>query len=91
VCLSLQLILLSPCAFLAQNYVLLPRLATKLHCEQYLFVKSSIIVRIFVWSDVITFILQAAGGGLASGGGDTATLGEHVRKHSTKQRRVYFV
>ncbi|KAJ9107644.1 hypothetical protein QFC21_001104 [Naganishia friedmannii] len=72
-------ILLSPCAFIANNYVILPRLATHLDEERCLFIKSRIIVRLFVWSDVITFIFQAAGGGMAAVGGSIASVGEKVR------------
>lgn len=62
----LQFILLSPCGFLANSYVILPRLATWLDAEDCLFLKSRIIVRLFVWSDVTTFLLQASGGGLTA-------------------------
>ncbi|KAI5449232.1 hypothetical protein NCC49_005211 [Naganishia albida] len=71
-------ILLSPCAFIANNYIILPRLATHLGEERCLFIKSRIIVRLFVWSDVVTFLFQAAGGGMASAGGSIATTGEKI-------------
>lgn len=61
-----QFILLSPCGFLATSYVILPRLATWLDAEDCLFLKSRIIVRLFVWSDVITFLLQSSGGGMTA-------------------------
>lgn len=61
-----QFILLSPCGFLANSYIILPRLATWLDAEDCLFLKSRIIVRLFVWSDAITFFLQASGGGLTA-------------------------
>jgi hypothetical protein len=44
----------------------LPRLATWLDAEDCLFLKSRIIVRVFVWSDVITFWLQGSGGGMTA-------------------------
>ncbi|RXK37328.1 hypothetical protein M231_05394 [Tremella mesenterica] len=56
--------LLSPCAYLAQDYVILPRVASYLQSEDSLFLSSRKIVRIFVWSDVATFLTQAAGGSL---------------------------
>jgi hypothetical protein len=65
---DLQFILLSPCGFLANSYVILPRLASWLEAEDCLFLKSRVIVRLFVWSDVITFFLQASGGGLTAAG-----------------------
>ncbi|KAF5367191.1 hypothetical protein D9758_003897 [Tetrapyrgos nigripes] len=60
-------VLLSPCAFLAVDYILLERLAENLGHEvakQCLFLSSSLIVKIFVWADVLTFLLQSSGGGL---------------------------
>ncbi|GAA5886137.1 hypothetical protein JCM16303_000060 [Sporobolomyces ruberrimus] len=65
-------ILLSPCAFLATNYVLLTRLARALNAEGALFIRASRVVKIFVWCDVATFLLQATGGGLSAteGGAD---------------------
>jgi hypothetical protein len=61
-----QFILLSPCGFLAQSYMILPRLATWLDAEDCLFLKSRIIVRLFVWADVVTFLVQASGGGMTA-------------------------
>ena len=61
-----QLTLLSPCGFLALDYVLLPRLATYLDAQDALFIKPHLIARIFVTSDVVTFLTQAAGGGLTA-------------------------
>lgn len=63
---STLFILLSPCAFLAQNYMLLPRLAEHLGAVDCLFLPPRLIARIFVWSDVITFWIQAGGGGLSA-------------------------
>ncbi|KAJ7289714.1 RTA1 like protein-domain-containing protein [Mycena rebaudengoi] len=64
------LILLSPCAFLATDYVLLARLAATFDeqvTKRCLLVRQTRIVKFFVWSDVITFLLQAAGGSLTIG------------------------
>ncbi|WRT63495.1 uncharacterized protein IL334_000400 [Kwoniella shivajii] len=58
--------LLSPCAFLANDYIILPRLVAWLDAEEQLFIRPSRVVRIFVWSDVFTFWLQAGGGGLSA-------------------------
>ncbi|KAK1924191.1 RTA1 like protein-domain-containing protein [Papiliotrema laurentii] len=74
-----MLILLSPCAFLAQDYVILPRIATWLNAEDCLFLESRWIVRTFVWADVTTFLLQAAGGGMTAAQGDSmANIGHWV-------------
>ncbi|KAJ7500450.1 RTA1 like protein-domain-containing protein [Mycena galericulata] len=62
-------ILLSPCAFLATDYMLLARLASTFDTEvseRCLLIRPSRLAKLFVCSDVITFFLQAAGGGLMS-------------------------
>ncbi|KAJ6488412.1 RTA1 like protein-domain-containing protein [Mycena vulgaris] len=61
-----MLILLSSCAFLATEYMLLVRLASTFPEEvsqSCLLIRPSRIVKFFVWSDGITFFLQASGGG----------------------------
>ncbi|KIK71528.1 hypothetical protein GYMLUDRAFT_150151 [Collybiopsis luxurians FD-317 M1] len=61
-------VLLSPCAFLATDYMLLSRLANSLGrdiADDCLFIPSRRITKMFVWSDVITFWIQATGGGLS--------------------------
>ncbi|KAJ7183411.1 RTA1 like protein-domain-containing protein [Mycena filopes] len=62
-------ILLSPCFFLATDYILLSHLATSFDqavSDQCLLIRHSRIVKIFVWSDVSTFLLQSSGGGLSA-------------------------
>ncbi|KAJ7780593.1 RTA1 like protein-domain-containing protein [Mycena maculata] len=62
-------ILLSPCLFLAANYTLLAHLAATFDKEvtdRCLLIRSSRIVKLFVWSDVTTFFLQSSGGGLTA-------------------------
>ncbi|KAE9395150.1 RTA1-domain-containing protein [Gymnopus androsaceus JB14] len=62
------LVLLSPCAFLATDYMLLSRLATSLGqdiADDCLLIPARRITKLFVWSDVITFLIQASGGGLS--------------------------
>ncbi|KAJ7147479.1 RTA1 like protein-domain-containing protein [Mycena crocata] len=75
-------ILLSPCLFLATDYMLLARLAAMFDeqvAERSLLIRSSRIVRVFVWSDVTTFLLQSAGGGLsASKNVSSAKLGNNI-------------
>ncbi|KAK7012233.1 RTA1 like protein-domain-containing protein [Favolaschia claudopus] len=58
-----------PCLFLATDYMLLSRLAATFDekvANECLLIRRSRIVKIFVWSDVSTFLLQASGGGLSS-------------------------
>lgn len=72
-------ILLSPCAFLAGNYVLLSHLARHLDSGDLLIVRPSRLATIFVTSDITTFFIQAGGGGLsASQNINTANMGMHI-------------
>ncbi|KIY49274.1 RTA1-domain-containing protein [Fistulina hepatica ATCC 64428] len=59
-------VVLSPCAFIAADYVLLSRLSRFLQCERHVIVNPRRITRIFVCSDITTFLIQAAGGGLST-------------------------
>ncbi|KAF7365270.1 hypothetical protein MVEN_00398800 [Mycena venus] len=62
-------ILLSPCLFLATDYMILSRLATIFDekvAQSCFLIRHSLIVKIFVWSDVITFLLQSTGGSLTT-------------------------
>ncbi|KAH7874399.1 RTA1 like protein-domain-containing protein [Lentinula edodes] len=75
-----MLVLLSPCAFLATDYILLSRLANSLGrdiADDCLLIPSRRITKIFVWSDVITFWVQAFGGGM-SASAKMATIGTTV-------------
>ncbi|BGP01328.1 hypothetical protein RTG_01198 [Rhodotorula toruloides ATCC 204091] len=70
--LQTMFILLSPCAFLAMDYMLLGRLARALGDEatNCLFIRPTLISKLFITSDVITFLLQASGGGMSAGNSD---------------------
>ncbi|KAJ7254406.1 RTA1 like protein-domain-containing protein [Mycena haematopus] len=62
-------ILLSPCLFLTTDYMLLSHLARTFDEEvanRCLLIRHSRITKIFVWSDVLTFLLQSGGGGLST-------------------------
>jgi hypothetical protein len=62
-------VLLSPCAFLATDYMILSRLANSLGrdiADDCLLIPAHRITKMFVWSDVTTFWIQAAGGGLSA-------------------------
>lgn len=56
-----QFTLLSPCAFLAKDYIVLPRLAAWLGAVDALIIRPSKVLRIFLWSDGNTFFLQMSG------------------------------
>ncbi|GAA6031683.1 hypothetical protein JCM8097_001932 [Rhodosporidiobolus ruineniae] len=78
---QLLFILLSPCAFLANDYVLLKHLAVSMGPEVVqtcLFLPIRLIVKLFVWCDVITFLVQAAGGGASAGNGEIAKVGPKI-------------
>ncbi|KAG8929494.1 hypothetical protein FRC02_005508 [Tulasnella sp. 418] len=72
-------VVLSPCAFIAAVYVLLGRLVGHLRMDKYLFIKSTKVTKIFVTSDVVTFLIQAGGGGIsASRSTSSRELGEKL-------------
>ncbi|KAJ6517859.1 RTA1 like protein-domain-containing protein [Mycena vulgaris] len=61
------LILLSPCLFIALDYVILGRLAVLVGPEvanKTMFIAPTRVAKIFIWSDVATFSIQAAGANL---------------------------
>lgn len=60
------IILLSPCGFIAGVYMLLSRLAIHLDATELLSIKPRRLTKIFVTSDIITFWIQASGGGLTA-------------------------
>ncbi|WWD09504.1 hypothetical protein V865_007628 [Kwoniella europaea PYCC6329] len=61
------LVVLSPCAYLAALYVLLGRITQHLDGAKYLRpIKPEKVAKIFVWSDVITFLIQGNASGLLS-------------------------
>ena len=62
------------------DYVLLQKLADSLGEEaakDCLYLRSSLIVKLFVWSDVITFLVQASGSGMEVNQ-DMADIGSNV-------------
>ncbi|KZS97965.1 RTA1-like protein [Sistotremastrum niveocremeum HHB9708] len=63
-------VVLSPCAFIAADYVLLGRLSRYLKTGQYLLVRPERITKYFIASDVTTFLIQAAGGSLSISSND---------------------
>ncbi|GAA6051314.1 hypothetical protein JCM3770_006807 [Rhodotorula araucariae] len=74
-------ILLSPCAFLAHNYLMLSRLSQAMGQDAVdaLFLPAHRVGTIFIWSDVVTFLLQASGGGLtASSSAASAKTGKNI-------------
>ncbi|VDB85404.1 unnamed protein product [Peniophora sp. CBMAI 1063] len=58
-------VVLSPCAFIAADYILLGRLARHLRVGQHLLIPPAKIMIVFLMSDITTFLIQAAGGGVS--------------------------
>ncbi|KAG6917911.1 hypothetical protein DXG01_000520 [Tephrocybe rancida] len=61
----------TPCAFIAADYVLLGQLARHLGASNYLAIPARRITRVFVASDITTFLIQAAGGALSASANST--------------------
>lgn len=80
---SLQtlVILLSPCLYLAFVYCLLHKLAESLGpriSKECLIMPAGLLVKGFVWCDVVVFLLQASGGGMSASSGSMGTIGKWV-------------
>ncbi|GLB33878.1 putative RTA1 like protein [Lyophyllum shimeji] len=58
-------VVLSPCAFIAADYVLLGRIASHLDSARFLLLPARRITAVFVSSDITTFLIQAIGGALS--------------------------
>ncbi|KAI0070246.1 RTA1-like protein [Panus rudis PR-1116 ss-1] len=72
-------VVLSPCGFIAADYVLLGRLSRWLKCDSHLYIRPTRITIVFVTSDVVTFLIQAAGGSVStSNSPDTALAGSRI-------------
>ncbi|KZV81920.1 RTA1-like protein [Exidia glandulosa HHB12029] len=59
-------VVLSPCAFIAAEYVLLGRLAHFLRADELLLIRPQRITKVFVLSDLSTFLVQATGGAISA-------------------------
>ncbi|KAJ6013616.1 RTA-like protein [Penicillium herquei] len=64
-------LLLAPILFAASIYRVLGRVITFLHGEHLSYVSVRWMTRIFVGGDILSFIIQAAGGGIMTGGSST--------------------
>ncbi|KAK7054224.1 RTA1-domain-containing protein [Favolaschia claudopus] len=58
-------VVLSPCAFIASEYVLLGRIARYVRGDKHLMVNPRRITVVFVSSDIATFLIQAVGGAVS--------------------------
>ncbi|QRW02251.1 RTA1-like protein [Ceratobasidium sp. AG-Ba] len=72
-------VVLSPCAFLAADYILLGHLVRHLNADQYLFIRPDRVMKIFLASDIVTFAIQACGGGMSTTQDQkTIETGQHI-------------
>ncbi|KAI7687277.1 hypothetical protein KC353_g20348, partial [Hortaea werneckii] len=72
-------LLVAPALFAASIYMMLGRIVVMLDAQRALFIRVSWLTKIFVCGDVLSFLMQASGGGLqASGNVDTINTGESV-------------
>ncbi|KAB5592102.1 Protein RTA1 [Ceratobasidium theobromae] len=72
-------VVLSPCAFLAADYILLGHLVQHLNAGQYLFIRPNRVTKIFLISDLVTFAVQACGGGMSTSNDlDRLTTGQNL-------------
>ncbi|KAG1907124.1 RTA1-like protein [Suillus fuscotomentosus] len=73
------MIVLSPCFFIAANYVLLGRLARDIGCTYQVLLPVRWLTLIFILSDVTTFVVQAAGASMTTSTVyNSALIGLHV-------------
>lgn len=73
------MIVLSPCFFIATNYVLLGRLAREIDCVHRVLIPVRRLTLIFVLSDVTTFVIQAAGASITTSTNYSSALtGLHI-------------
>ncbi|EEQ39122.1 hypothetical protein CLUG_03250 [Clavispora lusitaniae ATCC 42720] len=73
------LLLVAPALFAASIYMTLARIIVQLNAQHQSVVPVKYLTKIFVCGDVLSFLLQAAGGGVQSGGSlDMLHLGEKL-------------
>ncbi|OWT38398.1 hypothetical protein J008_04213 [Cryptococcus neoformans] len=68
-------ILLSPCAFLAELYILVPRMSISLDADDCLIINRKAIVALFITGDIITILAQIAGTALQATFGELINIG----------------
>ncbi|KAJ5753391.1 uncharacterized protein N7511_007544 [Penicillium nucicola] len=72
-------LLLAPILYAASIYMVLGRIIRHVHGEHLSVVPVNFMTKTFVGGDVLSFILQAAGGGVMTGGSKTsATIGQWI-------------
>lgn len=93
-------IILSPTAFIGFVYVFFSRFISALEgtslqqepkASRLSPLRSQLIGRIFIWSDVCTFLIQATGGGLQAVGGTQAVVGSNIFLAGVSLQAVSYV
>ncbi|KAI9738352.1 MAG: hypothetical protein M1834_008850 [Cirrosporium novae-zelandiae] len=73
------LLLIAPALFAASIYMILGRIILLVNGEKYSLIRKKLLTKVFVCGDVVSFLLQAGGGGMMAGGdADKVTLGKNV-------------
>ncbi|CZT14085.1 related to RTM1 protein [Ramularia collo-cygni] len=72
------LLLVAPALFAASIYMELGRIVHVVEGDHALFVRRKWLTKIFVCGDIFTFMMQGAGGGLLSTGGESVETGEKL-------------
>lgn len=78
------LILVAPALYAASIYMILARLIRAINAQQLSIVPVSWLTRIFVTGDIVSFIMQAGGGGVQAAG----TLDLYYRRKNYHYRSI---
>ncbi|KAF2708655.1 putative RTA1 domain protein [Pleomassaria siparia CBS 279.74] len=73
------LLLVAPALFAASIYIILGRIILLVHGERYSLIRRTWLTKVFVAGDVLSFMVQGAGGGIQAGGTvSSLQLGEKI-------------
>ncbi|KAH8888946.1 RTA1 like protein, partial [Thozetella sp. PMI_491] len=72
------LLLLPPILFAASIYMVLGRIIRAARAEQYSLIRFNLITKTFVWSDVVSFLVQSTGSGMMATGTSMASMGQKI-------------
>jgi hypothetical protein len=77
-CVQSTFILLGPVLFAASVYMVLGRLIRSVRAEQYSLIRINWLTKIFVASDVFSFMIQGTGSGMMAIGGSMASMAKSI-------------
>lgn len=72
------LLLIAPALFAASLYMELGRIVLMVRGDTYLFIRRTLLTKLFVCGDIISFFVQAGGAGILSGGSAHVTIGKII-------------